>query len=81
MAEKMKTDVGRLHLVFIIILKNSIVFVKLKLFVFLQSKSCLSLSVFILSIISQILKTKFYVIWSKTCRNLKSIHFFKVKVA
>ena len=35
------------------------------------------MSVFIFSTISKILKTTFYILWTQTCRNLKSIIFTK----
>ena len=38
-------------------------------FSIIETKSSISTSIFILSTISQILKTKFYVCWTQTCRN------------
>ena len=38
-------------------------------FFIIKAKTSLSTSVFILSTISQCLKTKFYIFWTQTCRN------------
>ena len=50
-------------------------FAKIALYFIFGTKSSLSTSVFIFSNIYQILKTKFYIFWTQTCRNLKSIKF------
>ena len=49
-----------------------------KILIHCQNQSRLSMSVFIFSTISQILKTKFYVFWTQTCRNWmqKTRHVF-----
>ena len=75
MLNKIQTDAGRLHLV-LKMTKSSSLAKSIEKFIFIiKTKSSLSTSVFILSTISQILKTKFYVFWKQTCRNLKSIEF------
>ena len=48
-----------------------------KLFFNFETKSSLSTSVSIFSIISQILKTKFYVFWAQTCRKSKNQKYVK----
>ena len=48
---------------------------KIELFLIFQTNSCLSTSVYIFFTIFQILETKFYVFWTRTCRNLKLIQF------
>ena len=40
-----------------------------------QIKSCLSTSAFVFFTIFQILERKFYVFWSQTCKNFKSMQF------
>ena len=75
MAEKIKMDVDRLLLILIMKTKFPIYFAKIELFSNFETKSSLSTSVFIFSAISQILKTTFYVFWTQTYRNLKSIKF------
>ena len=73
MLEKIKTDVDGILLFLIMEKKISVYFAKIELFIISEIKSSLSTSVFIFSTISQILKTKFHVVWTQTCRNLKSI--------
>ena len=63
-------DVDDLLLVLIMKKKISVDFARIELFFIFQTKSCLSTSVFISSKISQISKTKFYVISTQTGRNL-----------
>ena len=55
--------------------KISIDFNKIELFFSFQTKNSLSTSVFIISTISQMLETKFYVFCTQTCENLESIIF------
>ena len=74
MLEKRKTDVDGLLLV-LIRKKNFGIFSKIELFFISETKCSRSTSVFIFSAIFKILKTKFYVVWILTCRNLKSIKF------
>ena len=74
MVEKMKTDVDRLLLDWTIKKCLHRFCWNFIFFIFL-TKSCLSTSGFIFSIISRILKSKFYVFLTQTCRNLKSIKF------
>ena len=50
---------------------------KIKLFFNFQTKNGVSTSVFIFSVISQILKTKVYEVCRQKCRNLKSIKYSK----
>ena len=52
--------------------KNFVIFCQNWTFCIFETKSSLSTSVFIFSTISQILKTKFHVVWTQTCRNLMS---------
>ena len=47
----------------------SVYFAKTELFFIFGTKSSLSTSVFIFSTISQILKTKFHVVWTQTRKN------------
>ena len=75
MMEKIKTEVDRLLLVLTIKRIFPIYFAKIDLFFNFESKSSLSTSVFILSTIFQILKGTFHVLYTQTCRNLKSIKF------
>ena len=73
--EKIKTDVDKPLLV--LITKNNVPvhFAKIALYFIFGTKSSLSTSVFIFSTISQILKTKFYVVWTQTCKKLTLIKF------
>ena len=73
MSEKIKTGVDRLLLVVIMKTNFPIYFVKTELFLNFETYLRLSTSVFILSNIPEILKTKFYALWTQTCRNLKLI--------
>ena len=70
MLEKIKTDVDGLLSVLIMKTKISVYFAKIKLFFIFETRNGLSTSVFIFSTISQILKTKFHVAWTQTCRSL-----------
>ena len=57
--------------------KNFLIyFAKIELFFTFGIKSSLSTSTIIFSDISEILETKSDVLWTQTCRNLKSIKFF-----
>ena len=75
MVENIETDVNNLLLVLTMNKNLPIYFAKIELFFNFETKSSLSASVFIINAISQILKIKFYVFWTQTCRNLKSIKF------
>ena len=67
--EKIKTDVNRLLLISKM-KKSSILEKYTEKFVFIiKTKNSPSTSVFIFSDISQILKTKFDIFWTLTCRN------------
>ena len=74
MVEKMKTDVDRLLLV-LIMEKNFQNILWNYTFIIFETKSSLSTSFFNFSTISHIFKTKFYVLWTSTCRNLKTVKF------
>ena len=75
MVEMIKTDVDGLLLVLIMKQIFRYIFLKFNLFFIFEAKSSLSISVLIFSTISQILKSKFYVLWTQTCKILKSIIF------
>ena len=75
MSEKIKVDVDRLLLVLIIKTTFPIYFAKIELFFNFETQSSLSTFVLIFFNISEILETKFYALWTQTCRNLKSIKF------
>ena len=75
MVEKIKADVSRLFLVTTIKKKISDIFCENWTSFNFDTKISISTSVFIFSTISQILKRKVYVLWTQTCRNLKSITF------
>ena len=64
-------DVDRLLLVLITIKNFPIDFAEIGLFFTFQTKSSLFTPVHIFFTISQILKTKFNVFWTKSCRNLE----------
>ena len=70
MAEKIKADVDRLRTFGLKNEKNSILAKYIgTLFFLIKTQYSLSMSVFILSTVSHILKTKFYVFGIQTCRN------------
>ena len=73
MVEKIKPDVDKLLLVLTIKKMFPIYFAEIKLFLNRKTKSSLSSSVFIFANIFEILKTKFYALWTQTWRNIKSI--------
>ena len=75
MAEKIRIEVDRILWVLIVKTNFPIYFAKIELFFNFETKSSLSKSVFIISNIPEILEPKFYVLWTQTCRNLKSIKF------
>ena len=81
MVEKIKTNVGRLLLVLIMKTNFPIYFAKIELFFNFETKCTLSTSVFIFPNTSKILETTFYVFWTQTCRNLKSIKFVSFQVS
>ena len=64
-----RTDVGRLFLVFKLRKSSFLAKYIRKNFFIVETKCNLSTSVFIFSTIPQILRTKFYVFWTQTCRN------------
>ena len=76
-----REDKNGRNLFLALIMKKKILiyFAKIELFSILETRSSLSMPVFIFSTISQISKTKFHVIWTQTCRNLKSIKFANQK--
>ena len=74
MIEKIETNVDRLLSVSKLN-KNFGYIAEIELFFNFEIKSSLSTSIFILSIVSQILKRIFHVLKTQTCRNLKSFKF------
>ena len=54
---------------------NRLLLVIQHFFIF-PNKTYVSAFIFMFPTISQILKSKFYVLWTQTCRNLKSTKFF-----
>ena len=66
MIEKIKTDVDRQLSVFPMKKHFPIYYAKIGLFFYFVTKSSLSTSVFIYSKISQILETKYYVLWAQS---------------
>ena len=75
MVEKIETDVYRLLLVLKMNKNFPIYFAKIEISFNFEIKSSLSTSVLVFSTLTQILKRKFYVLWTEICRNLKSIKF------
>ena len=76
MAQKIKTDVDRLLLVLIMKKKYVDIFCKIELlFLFSKPKVVYVRTFLFYRPFSQILRTKFCVFWTQTCRNRKSIKF------
>ena len=73
MIGKIKKVVDKLLLILTVKTNFPINFFETELFCIFKTKSSLSTPVLIFSAISKNLKTKFYVFWLHTCRNLKIV--------